>query len=403
MVTVRLGLPVGFLLIRRFTFGRRGWSAEYRFTKKGGCRDRVGNRIMNQEHVKIVKSGPSVVRKWREENPNVQLDLSRANLENNILQGVDLTRANLSGCNLRNAILTSAILDEARLDRAFLKHARLRGVSFVRASFVDAILSDADLSEADLQEAILTGVECWGIKFARTNCTEMTVGWTSFGNVDFSTAIGLSSVRHQGPSTIGIDSVYASAGHVDVNFLRGCGVPETLIQSIPKLVGAKVDTQFYSCFISYSHDDRMFARRLHDQLQSRGIRCWLDEHEMLPGDDIYQEVDHGIRQWDKVLLCASQASLSSWWVGREVETTIEKEQQLFKDRGKQVLSLIPLNLDGSLFDWDGSHAATLRKRLAADFTGWESDNRKFEEQFERVVNALRADEAARPEPPESKL
>ena len=66
--------------------------------------------------------------------------------------------------------------------------------------------------------------------------------------------------------------------------------------------------EFYSCFISYAHEDKLFARRLHDALQGRGVRCWLDEKQMLPGDDIYEQVDRGIRLWDKVLLCCSRHS-----------------------------------------------------------------------------------------------
>ena len=73
----------------------------------------------------------------------------------------------------------------------------------------------------------------------------------------------------------------------------------------------KADTQSYWAFISYNHADKDFARKLHDRLQDTGIRCWLDERQMLPGDDIYEQVDHGIRLWDKVLLCCSEAS-SRW-------------------------------------------------------------------------------------------
>jgi hypothetical protein len=34
----------------------------------------------------------------------------------------------------------------------------------------------------------------------------------------------------------------------------------------------------------------------------------------------------------------------------------------------------------------------VKSRLAADFTGWEKDNAKFEEQFELIVKALRTDD-----------
>ncbi len=186
-------------------------------------------------------------------------------------------------------------------------------------------------------------------------------------------------------------------------FLRGCGVPEQFITYAKSLVASPIE--FYSCFISYSHADKSFARRLHNDLQAQGIRCWLDEHQLLPGDDIYEQVDRGVKLWDKVLLCASEHSLKSWWVDKEINTAFVKEQRLYKERGSKVLSLIPLNLDGYLFSsaWQSGKAEDVKARLAADFTGWETNNAKFDEQFALVVKALRTDDGARKPAPPAKL
>jgi hypothetical protein len=86
-------------------------------------------------------------------------------------------------------------------------------------------------------------------------------------------------------------------------------VPEDFITYMQSLVVKPFD--YYSCFISYSHADKSFATRLHDALQGQGIRCWLDEHQILPGDDLHEVIDRGIGLWDKGLLCASTASLTS--------------------------------------------------------------------------------------------
>ncbi len=73
-----------------------------------------------------------------------------------------------------------------------------------------------------------------------------------------------------------------------------------------------------------------------------------------------------------------------------------------KQRGTKIRALIPLNLDNALWQWQAGKADQVRSRLAADFTGWEHDNAKFERAFEWLVKALRTDEG-REVPPESRL
>ena len=43
--------------------------------------------MANQEHVEVVKQGADAIRKWREKNPVVRLNLSWANLTDADLSG----------------------------------------------------------------------------------------------------------------------------------------------------------------------------------------------------------------------------------------------------------------------------------------------------------------------------
>jgi hypothetical protein len=345
--------------------------------------------MANAFHLSLLKKGVKAWNEWRLEHEPDQADLINADLSY-----AALSYANLGGVNLRRANLIKADLTGTYLINADLSYATL---SYANLSY-------AALSKAVLREANLSGVNLFSVVLDGANFERATVGATLFGSVNLSSCSGLDSVEHVAPSTLGVDSIIRSKGRIPEIFLRGVGLPDEWIAYLPSLVGDGI--QFFSCFISYSSLDKPFAVRLHDALQSKGIRCWLDEKQLLPGHDISRELERGIHLWDKFLLCASKNSLTSRWVENEIKTTLEKEHALRKEREKPLHKLIPLDLDGYMFtdQWDlGVLANEIRSRVAANFKGWKTNKKKFDIQVDRVIKALRADEGARELPPPSKL
>ncbi len=318
--------------------------------------------MAKRAHLRILKQGVNSWNQWRAENPAMTPDL----------EGANLFDANLRGANLRGANLLAA---------DFLM-ADLGGVDFAGADLTAANLSSADLRGADLRRAILHVTGLRGADLENSDFTDAEVGWTGFGDSDLSTVKGLETVRHLGPSSIGIDTIYKSKGNIPEAFLRGAGVPEDFITYMKSLVGKAID--LYSCFISYSNKDDDFAQRLHADLQQQGVRCWFAPEDLKIGDKFRMRIDESIRLYDKLMVILSENSIRSSWVEEEVEAAVEKEHKQNK------LVLFPIRLDDAVMETDQAWAASLRRiRHIGDFCAWK-DHDPYQKSFERLLRDLKA-------------
>jgi uncharacterized protein YjbI with pentapeptide repeats len=321
--------------------------------------------MANPEHLAILKQGVEQWNKWRRQHPDVEPDLSEANLggadlhdadfSETVLIEADLNRANLSGANLRKAGLPSANLGGANLQQASLE-----GAELTYANLTTANLRNADLYAASLQLTMVSGtifdgasLRCAkfrGTRFAGANLsqadfTNAVVRSAIFSDVDLSGVSGLGEMFHEGPSTIGIDTIYKSHGQIPKVFLRGCGLADWEIEAAkwydPSLSAADAKDiasrvvslrasqpfQYYSCFISYSTKDQDFADRLYADLQAKGVRCWFAPHDIHGGRKIHEQIDDAIRLHDKLLLILSEHSMSSNWVKTEIANARQREEQ----------------------------------------------------------------------------
>jgi uncharacterized protein YjbI with pentapeptide repeats len=294
--------------------------------------------MAKQEHVKILKQGVKKWNEWREANRQIRADLSGADLSGADLSGADLIWADLSRASLRETDLQGARLSWANLSEANLRIASLRETDLYDANLSGANLNGTDLSGACLRFANLTLAHLDRTNLSGVDLSETIIGRTSFIDVDLSPVMGWESLHHEGPSSIGIDTIYLSKGKIPAEFLRGVGVPENFIEYMGSLVGTAFD--FYSCFISYSGKDQEFAKRIFVDLQQEGVRCWFAPHHAQAGKKLHEQIDVAIRLHEKLLLILSPDSINSEWVKTEIAKARKRESQ----EKKRVLFPVRLNI-----------------------------------------------------------
>ena len=410
--------------------------------------------MANMEHVLLVKRGRDHVARWREANPDENLDLnaaymsyvrapqvdiSGADVRDSDLMGAVLQRANLSGCymnpchlyhanlreanltrtrlngaNLRGADLRGADLSGADLDRAVLSEANLTGAKLVNANLSRASLAGANLTDADLTgasfagaslvRANMTNAKCagsdffqtqfWSVNLTGADLTGSLFGYTVFQDCDLSGVKGLDQVRHDAPSTVGLDSLFRSHGQIPESFLMGAGLPTA---AAGFLEAAKADTtSLRECFIACIDQDEEFAKTLRDDLRDQGVRCWVFS-QLVRGNALVdrhsasdqEEVERWLRSYDKLVVLGSAASLEVEVILNDI--THAKQMQLSTETWCLFLGAT----DATLKDPKTRFARNLAaEHVVFDLSGQKDDRETYQREVARLAEALKQDQPA---------
>ena len=395
----------------------------------------------NEKHFEIITQGVEGWNQWREDNPEIEPDLSdvdlsglklnnanlsdtdlrRSILKNTDFRGANLVRADLRAASISKASFNLAKLREANFSEAYLREsdlseADLKRAYFIRADLVRVDLCDTDLtiadfrwayliatdlrranltradlrwahlSESNLSEANLSKANLIKASIIKTNLhhcdlKDVYMAWTHFGDVDLSLTKDLFTARHFGPSSIGIDTIMRSDGKIPESFLRETGISDNIIQNIALLTEQGLSHQ--SCFISHSGKDLEFAEKLYSDLQNKGVRCWFASEDMKIGKKTWDSIYHYIRMRDIILLILSEDSISSDWVEDEVNAALAEE-----NKSKKPIFL-PIRVDSAVLDSDLAWAEYINKtRNICDFSNWK-DHDAYHQALESLLDDIR--------------
>ncbi len=97
----------------------------------------------------------------------------------------------------------------------------------------------------------------------------------------------------------------------------------------------------YNVFLSYSSKDKQSVHALVERLRKDGVRVWLDDWVIKPGDSIPMKIQHGVEKSRTFLMCISPDYFESEW------DRLEHYSMLFRDSTNTQRRFIPLLIKDS--------------------------------------------------------
>src|SRR5260370_34116492 len=95
-------------------------------------------------------------------------------------------------------------------------------------------------------------------------------------------------------------------------------------------------------FLCHSSGDKPLVRNLYQRLNACNIDPWLDQENLLPGQDCHQEIRKAVRLTDVVIVCLSRESINkTGFVQKEIKFALD----VADEQPEGTIFLIPLKLE----------------------------------------------------------
>jgi len=95
-------------------------------------------------------------------------------------------------------------------------------------------------------------------------------------------------------------------------------------------------------FLCHASDDKPAVRNLYQRLKADGVEPWLDEEDLLPGQDWDLEISKAVRRSDMVIVCLSRAAVvKRGYVQKEIKQALD----VADEQPEGTIFIIPLKLE----------------------------------------------------------
>lgn len=186
----------------------------------------------NKKHHKVFRRGVAAWNKWRDKNPDVVPELTGLELNNEDLDGINLSKADLRGVKFQGVSLNSSLLENANLEGSDVKH----------TFFLSANLNNANLNNANLKYVKFNSSQLIKSSFCKTTLSHISFVFANLNDANFSnTKIIQSQFNEANCNRVVFDNAYICNCSVYGASFWECSFKETESENISISKEEKLD------------------------------------------------------------------------------------------------------------------------------------------------------------------